>query len=237
MYFVYETRTLYSCQVVSEKLTRVAVLERAAKLADADGLDAVTIRRLAQELGVTPMALYWHFKNKDELLVGLADHLLTGVQADRQVGDPWLTQLRAMVEALLDVVRAHPTLVELLMFIDKRHATAFTRATNDALDLLSQAGFTLEEGFWVSSYLLHGVIGLVEARPGCPSSMSPIEGDEWRRQRRLQLESLPGDQFPMMVAFASTFERVPDVDRYFSFGVDLLMSAVETTARRRAAGA
>lgn len=237
MYFVYETRTLYSCQVVSEKLTRAAVLERAAKLADADGLDAVTIRRLAQELGVTPMALYWHFKNKDELLAGLADHLLAGVQADRQAGDPWLTQLRAMVEALLDVVRAHPTLVELLMLIDKRHATAFTRATNDALDLLGQAGFTLEEGFWVSSYLLHGVIGLVEAQPGCPAAMTPVEADEWRRQRRLQLESLPADQFPKMVAFASTFERAPDLDRYFSFGVDLLMSAVEATAGRRGAGA
>jgi AcrR family transcriptional regulator len=223
--------------VVTEKLTRVAVLERAAKLADADGLDAVTIRRLAQELGVTPMALYWHFKNKDELLTGLADHLLGGVKANRQAGDPWLKQLRAMVEALLDVVRAHPTLVELLMLIDKRHAPGFTRATNDALDLLSQAGFTLEEGFWVSSYLLHGVIGLVEARPGCPSSMSPAEAEEWRRQRRLQLESLPGDQFPMMVAFASTFEHAPDLDRYFAFGVDLLMSAVEATAARRAAGA
>jgi AcrR family transcriptional regulator len=237
MYFVYETRTLYSCQVVSEKLTRSAVLERAAKLADADGLDAVTIRRLAQELGVTPMALYWHFKNKDELLVGLVDHLLSGVSADRRAGDPWPTQLRAMVEALLDVVRAHPTLVELLMFIDKRHATAFTRATNDALDLLGRAGFTLEEGYWVSSYLLHGVIGLVEAQPGCPSSMTPVEAEEWRRQRRLQLESLPADQYPMMVAFAGTFEREPDVERYFSFGLDLLMSAVEATAGRRAAGA
>src|SRR5690349_11946867 len=237
MYFVYETRTLYSCQVVSEKLTRAAVLERAAKLADADGLDAVTIRRLAQELGVTPMALYWHFKSKDELLVGLADHLLGGVKATRGPGDPWQQQLRAMVEALLVVVRAHPTLVELLMLIDKRHASAFTRATNDALDLLSQAGFELEEGFWVSSYLLHGVIGLVEARPGCPTSMSPAEADEWRRQRRLQLESLPADQFPMMVAFGGTFAHEPDLERYFAFGVDLLMSAVEAMASRRAAGA
>ena len=45
---------------------------RALALADAGGLDALTIRRLAQELGVTPMALYWHFRSKDELLVGLA---------------------------------------------------------------------------------------------------------------------------------------------------------------------
>ena len=43
---------------------------RAIALADAEGLDALTIRRLAQELGVTPMALYWHFRNKEELLAG-----------------------------------------------------------------------------------------------------------------------------------------------------------------------
>jgi TetR/AcrR family transcriptional regulator, tetracycline repressor protein len=212
------------------------VLERAAKLADADSLDAVTIRRLAQELGVTPMALYWHFKNKDELLVGLVDHLLGGVKATRETGDPWLKQLRAMVEALLVVVRAHPTLVELLMLIDKQHAAAFTRATNDALDLLRQAGFDLEEGYWVSSYLLHGVIGLVEAQPGCPATMTPAEADEWRRQRRLQLESLPADQFPMMVEFGATFAREADVERYFAFGVDLLMGAVEAMAARRASG-
>jgi AcrR family transcriptional regulator len=197
----------------------------------------VTIRRLAQELGVTPMALYWHFKNKDELLVGLVDHLLATVRADRKAGDPWPKQLRAMVEALLEVVRAHPTLVELLMFIDKRHATAFTRATNDALDLLGQAGFDIEESFWVSSYLLHGVIGLVEARPGCPSALSPVEAEEWRRQRRVQLESLPADQFPMMVAFGATFGHEPDLERYFAFGVDLLMSGVEAMASQRAARA
>jgi AcrR family transcriptional regulator len=237
MYFVYETRTLYSCQVVTDRLTRAAVLERAAKLADADGLDAVTIRRLAQELGVTPMALYWHFKNKDELLVGLADHLLADVKATRDPGDPWLKQLRAMVESLLVVIRAHPSLTELLMLIDKRYATAFTRATNDALALLKDAGFDIEEGYWVSSYLLHGVIGLVEAQPGCPTTMGPAEADEWRRQRRLQLESLPADQFPMMVAFAGTFAREPDVERYFAFGLDLLMSAVDAMSSRRASGA
>src|SRR5438552_7484921 len=97
------------------RLSRETVAEGALALADADGLDAVTIRRLAQELGVTPMALYWHFKNKDELLVGLADHLLGGVKATRGPGDPWLQQLRAMVEALLVVIRAHPSLTDLLM--------------------------------------------------------------------------------------------------------------------------
>src|SRR5215510_841202 len=90
------TCTLYSCQVVGEKLTRATVAERALQIGDAEGLEAVTIRRLAQELGVTPMALYWHFKNKDELLLGITDHALSDVKATRDPKDPWQRQLRAM---------------------------------------------------------------------------------------------------------------------------------------------
>src|SRR5215472_898193 len=84
--------TPYSCQVISPReldsiaepardegertrLTRAAVVDRALRLADADGLEALTIRKLAAELGVTPMALYWHFRSKDELLEGLAERV------------------------------------------------------------------------------------------------------------------------------------------------------------------
>ena len=72
--------TSYSCQVTSSavpdegdrtRLSRAAVAERALALADSVGPEALTIRKLATDLGVTPMALYWHFRSKDELLVGV----------------------------------------------------------------------------------------------------------------------------------------------------------------------
>src|SRR5258705_2061428 len=112
--------TLYSCQVGTDRLSRATVAEHALKLADAEGLDAITIRRLAQELGVTPMALYWHFKNKDELLLGITDHVMSEVRADRSAADPWPAQLRAMVTALVRAMRAHPCLPELLHAVDKK---------------------------------------------------------------------------------------------------------------------
>jgi TetR/AcrR family tetracycline transcriptional repressor len=222
--------------VVSDKLTRSSVAERALRLADAEGLEAVTIRRLAQELGVTPMALYWHFKNKDELLAGAADHALARVKATRDRHDPWQKQLRSMVEALVAVMREYPSLPSLMQLVDKDHVASFTRASNDALELLSRAGFGLDEGFWISSYLLHGAIGLVAAQPGCPPTMrptmTPAEAAEWRRQKRLALEKLPSDEYPMVVAYARTLEGEPDVERYYAFGIDLLMTAVETMAVR-----
>ncbi|HEX6871982.1 MAG TPA: TetR family transcriptional regulator [Micromonosporaceae bacterium] len=216
--------------MASEKLSRATVAEHALKLADTEGVDSVTIRRLAQELGVTPMALYWHFKNKDELLLGIVDHALATVKATRDPDDSWQRQLRAMVESLVSVMREHPSLTDLLPVVDKQLAASFSRATNDALELLTRGGFNLDEGYWVASYLLHGCIGLVAAQPGCPATMPPAQAPEWRRQKRLALEQLPSDEYPMLVAFARSLELEPDLERYYRFGVDLLMAAIEATA-------
>jgi TetR/AcrR family transcriptional regulator, tetracycline repressor protein len=240
MYPVHETCTLYGCQVVTdktEKLSRAAVAERALRLGDEHGLEAVTVRRLAQELGVTPMALYWHFKNKDELLLGVVDHALSTVRADRAAADPWNVQVRAMLEALVTVMRRHPALPALMLAVEKDRAVAFNRATNDALTLLTEGGYTVQEAYWVAGQLLHGAIGLVSGQPDCPAYVPSDEVAEWRRQRRLRLEGLPADRFPMLVAFAGTYGREPEVERYFRFGIDLLMAGIEATAQARTAGA
>jgi AcrR family transcriptional regulator len=220
--------------VPPEKLSRAAVADRALRLGDVEGLEALTIRRLAQELGVTPMALYWHFKNKDELLLGVADHALAEVRADRSAGDGWLAQLRAMVVALVGVMRTHPCLPELLQVVDKQATASFSRASNDALALLTAAGFALEEGYWISSHLLHGSIGLVSGQPGCPATVPAQDAPEWRRQKRLALEALPADRYPMLVSFARTYENAPDVEQYYRFGVDLLLAGVEKMAAGKA---
>jgi AcrR family transcriptional regulator len=220
--------------VVTEKLSRTSVAEHAVKLADTEGLGAVTIRRLAQDLGVTPMALYWHFKNKDELLLGIADHMLAGVKATRAAGDPWQRQLRAMVEALVSVMREHPSLPDLMQMLDKQLVASFSRATNDALELLARGGLAIEESYWVASYLMHGSIGLVAAQPGCPATMTVSQAAEWRRQKRLSLEKLPADEYPMVVKFARTIEKEPDVERYYRFGIDLLMAGVTAMASEAA---
>ncbi|MFI5910573.1 TetR/AcrR family transcriptional regulator [Dactylosporangium sp. NPDC051541] len=215
-------------------LTRTAVAERALRIGDREGLDAITIRRLATELGVTPMALYWHFKNKDELLLGLIDHVLADVRADRSASDPWPDQLRAMVEALVRAMRAHPCLPDLLHAADKKSVESFTRATDDALGLLERAGFDLEEGYWVATYLLNSAIGLVQGQPGCPPpQVPPDQIDEWLRTQRIHLQSLSAERYPQMVRLADTYHTLPDLDRYYAFGIQLLIGAVEKMAASR----
>lgn len=224
---------MYSCQVAAEKLTRETVVESALSLADEEGVEAVTIRRLAGRLGVTPMALYWHFKNKDELMWALAEHVLSGVTADLSPGDSWQKRLRMMVEALVRVMREHPCLPDLLTAVEDKHEVeSFKRATEVALDVLATAGFTLSEGFAISAYLLNGSVALVKNQPYCPANRSVTDEAEARRQRRLKLESLPPDRYPRMIEYAATLCDPPDRERYFTFGVDLLLAGVEALARK-----
>jgi TetR/AcrR family transcriptional regulator, tetracycline repressor protein len=216
------------------RLTKTAVVEQALALADADGPEALTIRRLADQLGVTPMAIYWHFKNKEQLVTAVADHVMSEVTPDRDPNAPWHRQLRSMVEALVRVVRAHPSGPRLLAAADKTQVITFNRATEVALGLLSQAGFTLEEGFEIASFLLMSGIGLVEREPGRMPGMSPQEAAECHRQRRLGLQALPPDEYPRLVEYASGPARPPDIEAYYAFGVDLMMSGVQAIAARRA---
>ncbi|MER5426955.1 TetR/AcrR family transcriptional regulator [Streptosporangium roseum] len=212
-----------------EKLTRQAVIERALRLADTEGLPAVTIRRLAAELGVAPTALYWHVKNKDELLSALADRLLAALVADVDPDLPWNQRLRAMVTTLVEQTRAHPYLSTLLPMIDKSAAEEYRRATDTAIGLLTEAGFTLQEADQVATYLLLGAVAMVSCQPGGVGS-DEEEAAEFRRHHRLDLERLPPGRYPHLAAFATTLSAPPDLDAYYSFGIDLLLSAVETTA-------
>ncbi|HVT67796.1 MAG TPA: TetR family transcriptional regulator, partial [Trebonia sp.] len=96
------------------RLTRAAVTERALALADASGLDGLTIRKLAADLGVTPMALYWHFRSKEELLDGLAERVWSEIDISVDRTAPWPDQLRKLLTSLLAVLRAHPAATQLL---------------------------------------------------------------------------------------------------------------------------
>ncbi|MBB2942704.1 AcrR family transcriptional regulator [Actinoplanes lutulentus] len=219
--------------MTGDRLTKAAVAERALRLADSEGQEAVTIRRLAKELGVTPMALYWHFKNKDELLLGVIDHALSEVRADPQAGDPWQKRLRTLFETVVGVMREHPSLPSLLFAVDKTQTGSFARATDDTLALLSDAGFTLEEGYWVATHLLHAAIGLVSGQPGCPPGVPADQTEEWRRQKRMQMSLLPSDRYPKLVEYAASYETEPDMDRYYAFCIDLIVGGVETMAASR----
>ena len=87
-------------------LSRERVLTTAVARADRDGIDAVSMRNLAQELGVVPMALYKHVAGKDELLDGMVDVVVAEIDPPGRGG--WKRALRARVLSAREAMLRHP---------------------------------------------------------------------------------------------------------------------------------
>src|ERR1700691_926417 len=129
--------------VARERLSPDTIVDGAIALADAEGIDAVTIRRLAQDHEVTPMALYWHFKDKGELLDGIAERLFAGVRLPAPSRRPWPEQLRSILDALLDALRPHPQVGGLISDRVLSSEAGLTLAER-TLALLRHAGLSVE---------------------------------------------------------------------------------------------
>ena len=210
---------------IAAQLSRDVLVERALAIADAEGLAAVTIRRLAQELGVTPMALYWHVSDKDDLLAAMGDRLFGGLPPDTDPALAWQEQLRDLVVALTTALRSHPNVAALAAprVLQNDEGRCLTEA---ALALLRTAGFPVAQAAEIARHMLRTAISLViEQVPNEPSH-DPAQRGEDIRLKRLALRGLPPERFPRLVEAADALADCADEDAYYRFGVDLLIAGV-----------
>jgi TetR/AcrR family transcriptional regulator, tetracycline repressor protein len=232
--------TAYSCQVMAQtaaeeagrtRLSKAAVVDRALALSDAEGLDALTIRRLATELGVTPMALYWHFRSKEELLTGLAERLWAEIDTDVDEAAPWPEQLRGLLESLLRVLREHPSASSLLLEGEKRNSEAALVAMETTLEVLHRAGFGPQQAAAIARNALWTGLMLVMSEPGFGPGMTEADRAEKQRLSRVRLALLPPDRYPRVVEAAVPLTACDDPDLHYRFGVDVFIAGVQAIAR------
>jgi TetR/AcrR family tetracycline transcriptional repressor len=214
------------------RLTRSAVVDRALALADASGLDSLTIRKLTTELGVTPMALYWHFRGKDELLEGLAERVWSEIDTSVDAALPWPDQLRALLTSLIGVLRAHPAAPQLLAQSEKSSEAAMN-ATEAALGLLRTAGFSPQDASAIARTALWTGIMLVMSEPGI-ESLDDVERAELQRKKQVVFATLPPARYPRLVECAVPMTACDDPETHYQFGVDMFMAGVTTMAARAA---
>ena len=212
-------------------LTPQTVVEGALALADAEGLEAVTIRRLAKELGVTPMALYWHFRSKDELLEGMAARIFEKIDLSVDASATWQAQLRALLGSMVSVLRAHPS-TAILISTRTASSEGSLRATEVALDILGRGGFSPTQATQIARHALSTVTNLVSGEPGVVAREESKELIDVRRRARLFLESLPPERYPRLVEAATPLSEGVAPDTYFAFGLDLLLAGIEAMAAR-----
>jgi TetR/AcrR family tetracycline transcriptional repressor len=214
------------------RLTRAAVVGRALALADESGLDALTIRKLATELGVTPMALYWHFRGKEELLGGLVERVWSEFDLTVDRAAPWTEQIRTLLESLLKVLRAHPAAPDLLLHAEKLHSEAARNATELTLDILRTAGFSPEDASIAARSALWTGITLVMSEPGI-ESLDDAERTELQRKRQVQLATQSLAKFPRLVECAMPMTNCDNPEDHYKFGVDLFIGGLAAIAAAR----
>ncbi|MDA2815297.1 TetR/AcrR family transcriptional regulator C-terminal domain-containing protein [Nocardiopsis sp. RSe5-2] len=208
-----------------DTLTPGAVAGRALEIADADGLAAVSMRRLARELGVTPMALYWHFGTKEALLDGMADRVLAEVGLPPDDGRPWRPRLEGLLRSFLDVLRRHPAAPDLLTGAGElsEHRLLIQEA---ALALLAEAGFSPEEAVQVVGHATGTLVSLARDQAG--------RADEQRaREVRARLLALPPERYPHTIEAAGPISACADPDTYYAYGIALLLAGIDALAAER----
>ncbi len=210
-------------------LRRDRVLDAAIELADREGIDAVSMRRLGTELGVEAMSLYTHVRSKDNLLDGMADAVVARIPLGRR-GQGWHDQLRSMVLAARTVMLRHPWAARV---IERREQPGM--ATVRYMD--GVAATLLEGGFDVD--LAHHAMHVLGSRVlGFGQDLFDEGAEDPQAAAAIARELAP--HFPSVAAIALAASHEGglggcDDDVEFAFGLDIILDGLERERARRAA--
>jgi len=208
-------------------LSRDVVVERALEISDVEGIEAVTIRRLASEFGVTPMALYWHVKNKEELLDAMGDRIFEGFGAAAvSTTGPWHQQLRIIMATLIEALRVHPGALR----VAARRVLSCEDgliATEHTLKVLREAGFAVQSAADIARNLLQISTVMVEGNEGQYFTDTEEEREGLIQAKRAGIALLPIDRFPHVVEAADALTDCDDPEAYYGQGIDLFIAGVK----------
>jgi AcrR family transcriptional regulator len=202
-------------------LSKERVLHAAVELADAEGLDALSMRRLAKELGVEAMSLYNHVANKDEILAGMIEIVVGEIELPTDEAD-WKAALRRSAISNRDVLRRHPWASGLWMS-RQSGGPAQLRRTDWILRTLREAGLSQDLVYHALHILDAYVLGATVQHQSFPYS-----GDELAGMASRFLEQLPADEYPDLVEHVRQhLDPPPGAEGGFELGLDLILTGLE----------
>ncbi len=202
------------------------MLEAAVARADKDGLVAFSMRRLAQELGVVPMALYKHFANKDELLDGMVDIVFAEIESPA-IGPDWRSEMRGRAISAREALKRHGWAIGLME--TRKPGPANLRNHNAVMGCLREAGFSFEEAihaYSVQDAYIYG-FALQEKTLGFET---PQDAGEAAKRRAAANDAL--DEYPYLAEIVTKLpESGFDNAIEFEWGLDLVLDGLERLRR------
>jgi TetR/AcrR family transcriptional regulator, tetracycline repressor protein len=211
-------------------LDRDIVLRTGLAIGDSEGLEAVSLRRSANELGVTPMALYRYVENKDALLDGLLDLAYGEVELPDPATTDWWEGLVSIANSARRVMAAHPAAAALVVSKPEAGPNA-VRIIECILALLRRAGFGVEEAVQVQNTFTRFVLALISFETSLLPELNEEEREQKARRTRFEIESLPPAEYPNLIEAAPYVATPYDPDRNFSQALELLKAGIEAELR------
>ena len=199
------------------------MLQAALVLAARDGIESLTMRKLADELGVGAMSLYYYVPNKEQLLDGMVDVVFSEIEPPSTDVD-WKTAMRNRALSTRAALRRHPWAIG-LMEGRTNHGLASLRIHDAVLGCLRAAGFSLEmtvHAYSVQDAYIYGFV-LQE------TDMSSETPEDFAAEARRQMRDYALAEFPHLVEVVGGYVARAgyDYDTEFVFGLDLILDGLD----------
>ena len=203
-------------------LSRERVLSGALAVADAEGVDSLTMRLLAEHLGVKPMALYHHVANKNEIIDGIVDLVFSEIELPSISGE-WRPEMKRRACSARHVLRRHPWSIALLQ--SRTHpGPATLRHHNAVIGALRGAGFSVAMTAHAYALLDSFIYGFALSEASLP-----INGPETVAEvaESMMLQYLAKD-YPHLSEFSTEHILKPGYDfgQEFEFGLELVLDGL-----------
>ena len=209
-----------------EPVTRERVIAAALKLMDAEGLDAVTMRRVGRELGVEAMSLYNHVADKDDVLVGIVELVMSEFDPPASHGD-WREDAKNAAREWRRMLTRHPNVMTLMAEQRKPLTTPGSmRPMDSALGVLRSAGLDVRDASQAFHAFGGYIMGFVMMEQGMMLGHGDADEEHLREHAEFAAMVAAGELPYLTEALPVLHECA--ADEQFEFGLDLLVRGVES---------
>jgi AcrR family transcriptional regulator len=204
-------------------LTREEIITEALALLEEHGPGALSMRRLADRLGVAPNALYTHVRGKADLIDGLVDQVYAGLELHPDLGGDWAQQLATLSQVVREHLLAHPAVVPYAL--QQPGLGPHSLRLGEAIyDILRPAGFSDQAVVGIVYALVTYILGFV-ALEIPRAGTDPQTSDEFVRRMWAFFAALPPGEFPHHVQLAPLLARI-STDDQFQFGIRIFLAGL-----------
>lgn len=216
-----------------QPLSLESIVRTALELLDAEGLEAVSMRKVAQRLGTGAASLYAYVRNKDELHELMLDLVIGEIELQEPDPGNWRGQLREVLLRQVEVLAAHPGIAQVVMRTPAPTGPNALAVTEMMLSILRAGGLQDQDAAWATDILaLYATAAAMEL--SADFGLSDAERDERMAQVQRYFAELPAERFPTLVSMLPALSSGDYQDR-FQFGLDLILSGLESRAEPQAA--